>query len=85
MRSRVISDEDRRRFARVASAGVPMYLVDGFVHGTWSLQGSTLLIAPLRPLTKADAAAVEEEAKGLLDFIAPDATDRATAFVANGG
>jgi hypothetical protein len=84
-RTRVISDEDRRRFARVASAGVPMYLVDGFVHGTWSLQGSTLLIAPLRPLTKADAAAVEEEAKGLLGFIAPDATDRATAFVANSG
>ena len=75
-RTRVISDEDRKRFARVASAGVPMFLVDGFVHGTWSLQGSTLLIAPLRPLSTADAAAVEEEAERLLGFIASDATDR---------
>ena len=84
-RTRVISDQDRMRFARVASAGVPMFLVDGFVHGTWSLQGSTLLIAPLRPLANADAAAVEEEAEHLLAFIDPDTTDRATAWVADGG
>jgi hypothetical protein len=84
-RTRVISDQDRKRFARVASAGVPMFLVDGFVHGTWSLRGSTLLIAPLRPLANADAAAVEEEAEHLLAFIDPDTADRATAWVADGG
>jgi hypothetical protein len=83
-RTRVISDQDRKRFARVAPAGVPMFLVDGFVSGTWSLQGPTLLIGPLRPLRKADAAAVEEEAVRLLAFIDPDNTDRATAWVADG-
>lgn len=83
-RTRVISEEDRKRFARVASGGVPMFLVDGFVQGTWSLKGPTLLISPFRPLSKADAGAVEEEAERLLAFIEPDPADRAVTFVADG-
>ncbi|OUC96335.1 winged helix DNA-binding domain-containing protein [Streptosporangium minutum] len=80
-RSRVISDADRKRFAKVASGGVPMFLVDGFVQGTWSVQGSMLLLAPFRPLTEAETAAVLEEADSLLAFIALDAPERNIAFV----
>lgn len=72
-RSRVISDADRARIAKVASGGVPMYLVDGFVHGKWALEGSTIRITPWHPMTRADAGAVRAEADQLLPFIAPGA------------
>ncbi|GAB2714670.1 winged helix DNA-binding domain-containing protein [Nocardia thraciensis] len=72
-RRRIISDEDRARINREASAGVPMYLVDGFVHGRWDLDGSTLRITPWHPLSADDEAAVRAEAERLLRFVAPDA------------
>ncbi|MFD0364537.1 winged helix DNA-binding domain-containing protein [Nocardia sp. GCM10030253] len=71
-RRRVISDEDRNRIAKEASAGVPMYLVDGFVHGRWSLDDTTVRITPWHPLSPADAEAVRAEAEHLLTFVAPD-------------
>lgn len=69
-RRRIISEEDRKRTAKEASAGVPMYLVDGFVHGRWSLDGATLRIEPWHPLSPSDEAAVRTEAEDLLSFIA---------------
>ncbi|MBF6217974.1 AlkZ family DNA glycosylase [Nocardia abscessus] len=68
-RRRIISEEDRKRTAWEASAGVPMYLVDGFVHGRWSLDGATLRIVPWHPLSASDEAAVRAEAEALLSFI----------------
>lgn len=72
-RRRMISDADRARIAKEASAGVPMYLVDGFVHGRWSLDGQTIRVLPWHPLTAADEAAVLAEAERLLPVIAPGA------------
>jgi hypothetical protein len=80
-RTRVISDTDRKRFAKVASGGLPMFLVDGFVQGTWSVQESTIFLAPFRPLTGADTATVLEEADRLLTFIAPDDPERHITLV----
>ncbi|WP_280268131.1 winged helix DNA-binding domain-containing protein [Nocardia wallacei] len=71
-RRRVISDEDRHRIAKEASAGVPMYLVDGFVHGRWDLAGSTLRITPWHPLSADDETAVLAEAERLLPFVVPE-------------
>ncbi|NKY26383.1 winged helix DNA-binding domain-containing protein [Nocardia gamkensis] len=68
-RRRIISEEDRKRTAREASAGVPMYLVDGFAHGRWSLDGATLRIRPWHPLSATEEAAVRAEAEDLLSFI----------------
>ncbi|MFI1913564.1 winged helix DNA-binding domain-containing protein [Nocardia sp. NPDC020380] len=68
-RRRMISDEDRARINKIASGGVPMYLVDGFVHGRWDLDGSTIRVTPWHPLSPADEAAVIEEAEKLLPFI----------------
>ena len=70
-RRRIIGEEDRQRIAKEASAGVPMYLVDGFVHGRWSLDDDTLRIIPWHPLDSADEAAVRGEAQAMLPFIAP--------------
>lgn len=83
-RTRVISEADRKQFARVASGGVPMFLVDGFAAGTWSVADSSLLVVPFRPLSKADTSVVAEEADRLLAFICPDAADRTVTFVADG-
>ncbi|MFJ4650769.1 winged helix DNA-binding domain-containing protein [Nocardia sp. NPDC088792] len=71
-RRRMISDEDRARINKIASGGVPMYLVDGFVHGRWDLDGSTIRVTPWHPLTRTDEAAILEEAANLLPYITPD-------------
>ncbi|MFE3256442.1 winged helix DNA-binding domain-containing protein [Nocardia sp. NPDC059229] len=68
-RSRIISDADRARIAKIASGGVPMYLVDGFVHGRWDLDGSTIRITPWHSLTHATEAAVRDEAERLLPLV----------------
>ncbi|MFQ6395162.1 winged helix DNA-binding domain-containing protein [Nocardia sp. KC 131] len=70
-RRRVISDEDRSRIAKEASAGVPMYLVDGFVHGRWALDDTTVRISPWHPLSPAAEEAVRAEAEHLLTFLTP--------------
>ncbi|MGW4739348.1 winged helix DNA-binding domain-containing protein [Nocardia xishanensis] len=71
-RRRVISEEDRQRTAKEASGGIPMYLVDGFVHGRWSLEDDTVRITPWHPLSAADEAALRAEAMRLLAFAAPE-------------
>ncbi|MEU6661994.1 winged helix DNA-binding domain-containing protein [Streptomyces sp. NPDC046821] len=79
-RTRVISEEGRKQVMPGQAMVRPTFLVDGFVHGTWSLKGSTLLITPFRPLSKGDSSAVLEEAEPLLAFAAPEATDRSIVF-----
>ncbi|MFF5208348.1 winged helix DNA-binding domain-containing protein [Streptosporangium sp. NPDC000396] len=79
-RTRVISDEDRKKVMPGGAMVLPTFLVDGFVHGTWSVKNSTLLISPFRPLTAATATAVREEAEHLLAFVAPDAPERNIVF-----
>lgn len=69
-RTRVISDEDRKQVMPGGAQVLPTFLVDGFVRGTWSIKDSTLRITPFRSLSKADTAAVLEEAEHLRPFIA---------------
>ncbi|WP_040806253.1 winged helix DNA-binding domain-containing protein [Nocardia concava] len=71
-RTRIISNEDRARIAKIASGGVPFYLVDGFVHGRWDLEGSTIRVTPWHPLSKSNEAAVRAEAEHLLPLITPN-------------
>ncbi|GHH51092.1 winged helix DNA-binding domain-containing protein [Streptomyces candidus] len=72
-RTRIIGDADRRRISPTASLGVPLFLVDGFVHGCWKLAGGELRIEPFRPLSDAQGEAVLGEARLLLDFVGPAA------------
>ncbi len=58
-----------------------MFLLDGFVAGTWKLVRSgtrraVVEISPFEDLTKADTDAVGAEAEELLAFAAPAAADR---------
>jgi DNA glycosylase AlkZ-like len=78
-RRRIFADEHRRR----VGIGRPTLLVDGYVHGTWSLArrgaGVRLRIAPL---SYHDRAAVHAEGERLLAFLAADASDREIEIVA---
>ncbi|GGS64823.1 hypothetical protein GCM10010156_24670 [Planobispora rosea] len=66
-RRRIISEDDRRRIAPAASGGVPVFLVDGFVRGVWTVKDGAVLVSPFRPL--ADPEAVLAEAERMLPFI----------------
>ncbi|MBO2452983.1 AlkZ family DNA glycosylase [Actinomadura barringtoniae] len=71
-RTRMISEDDRKQIAWEGSAGVPLFLVDGFVRGRWSIKADELRVTPFRPLTPAEQEAVSEEATYLLAFLVPD-------------
>lgn len=51
---------------------LPTFLVDGQVHGSWSLSGGELRLTAFRPLSVDDRAALDEEARLLLPFVAAD-------------
>jgi Winged helix DNA-binding domain len=67
-RRRAISDEHR---ALVIEGGEvrPTFLVDGFVAGTWSLDGSRVRLAPFDPLPRTVRREVETEAARLEAFV----------------
>ncbi|KQX49948.1 MULTISPECIES: winged helix DNA-binding domain-containing protein [unclassified Streptomyces] len=68
-RTRIIGDEGRRRVMPGRARVLPTFLVDGRVHGTWSLAAGTLRLTPFRPLGAADRTALEQEADALLRFV----------------
>lgn len=74
-RTRVISEENRRRIAPRAAGGVPLILVDGFAEGSWALTDDELNITSFRPLSDSETAAVRDEGSRLLNFVAPDNTE----------
>jgi hypothetical protein len=71
-RSRVIPAEHAARVS--ASLGRPMFLLDGFVRGTWKIARergmATLVIAPFAPLGGGDRSALAAEGSRLLRFAA---------------
>jgi hypothetical protein len=68
-RTRVISDDDRREVMPGGAMVRPSFLVDGYVRGTWELDGSTLRVRPFRLLSDPEAAAVLDEAERLHSFV----------------
>ncbi|MFC0599145.1 winged helix DNA-binding domain-containing protein [Streptomyces palmae] len=75
-RGRIVSAADRGRIWQVNQA-YRTFLVDGFVRGTWRIESgsgtATLLVRPFSPLGRADRAALEDEARGVLSMAAPEA------------
>jgi hypothetical protein len=65
-RTRVISADDYGR--GVVIGGKRTLLVDGFVHGTWTVSSTGLEVRIFRPLTRSQQAEVEEEGTRLLEF-----------------
>jgi hypothetical protein len=91
-RSRIVSEDDRKRLATANGVGPGTFLVDGFVRGTWKIErrgdAATLLIDPLmpgeRPLSSEDRAGLEDEGARLLEFVEPEAAGYDVRFVAGG-
>jgi hypothetical protein len=79
-----LAHEDRTRIVpplewpeRGDNITAPVFLVDGFVAGTWRLEkpagrtaAPTLVVRPMVPLSAADEAAVLAEAQSLAGFLA---------------
>ncbi|MQA13396.1 MAG: winged helix DNA-binding domain-containing protein [Pseudonocardiaceae bacterium] len=76
-RSRVISDEHRKRVATRNGMVPGSLLVGGFFRGTWKITRqrgtATLVVDPYTRLSKKDTAAVLREGARLLSFAAADA------------
>jgi DNA glycosylase AlkZ-like len=67
-RRRVITDE-HRAIVIVGGEVLPTILVDGFVAGTWSLDGGRVLLAPFSPLPRTARRELEDEAARLQAFV----------------
>jgi hypothetical protein len=83
-RSRIISDEHRKRLATVNGIFPGAVLVDGLVAGMWRLtstrSASTLVIEMFGSASTADRDAIEAEGERLLDFAAPAEAARDLRF-----
>jgi hypothetical protein len=79
-RSRVIVPEEVAGIEVRTNESISTFLVDGRVSGTWKIQRekarTTLVIKPIRRLTKAELAGLADEGGALLDFAASEATSR---------
>jgi hypothetical protein len=84
-RTRVITDDYRRR-AFTNNGIIPgTILVDGFVRGAWKIvrvrNSATLTIEPYEPIAASDRESLEEEGLRLLDFAAEEAGTKDVRFV----
>jgi hypothetical protein len=74
-RSRIASDDDRRRLGRAGGVGHGAVLEDGVLWGTWRLDDAALHIAHVGPRTKRVLGAVAAEGRRLLRFLGADVRD----------
>jgi hypothetical protein len=85
-RTRVVSDEYRKRVMSVNGILRGTILIDGFVRGAWKIDrgkgAATLVVEPFEPLEKTDRAALAEEGARLLAFAAADAASHDVRFAA---
>jgi hypothetical protein len=77
-RSRIIAREDRDVVFR--QRNMQTFLVDGFVAGSWRMDGATLVVRPLGRLGRRDRRAVADEAERLVAFAGPPDGPRGVRF-----
>ncbi|WP_043622843.1 winged helix DNA-binding domain-containing protein [Nonomuraea candida] len=71
-RGRIIDDAHRG----LSVTGARMVLVDGRVAATWTVEADTVTVAPLRPFSRSERAAVAEEGRELAAFLSDGESDR---------
>jgi hypothetical protein len=74
-RSRIASDDDRRRLGHAGGLGYGAVLEDGILWGTWRLDDVALHVAYLRPRAKRALDAVAAEGRRLLRFLGAETRD----------
>jgi hypothetical protein len=83
-RTRVISDEHRKKVFLPAARVRATFLVDGCVRGAWRIEknkrAATLVIEPFEPLADEDRDALTEEGERLLRFVADGAETAEVRF-----
>ncbi|MFB4312009.1 winged helix DNA-binding domain-containing protein [Actinomadura sp. GTD37] len=83
-RSRIITEEHRKRTFTVNGIIRATFLVDGFVHGMWKIEKkrgeATLRVDPFDPVPRRERAALEEEGLRLLAAAHPEAGSHAVEF-----
>jgi hypothetical protein len=83
-RARVISEPHRHRLFTRNGIVPGTVLVGGFARGMWRIARSRaavmLLVELFEPVTPTDRAAITAEGERLLEFAAPDATERDVRF-----
>ncbi|GAB1509729.1 winged helix DNA-binding domain-containing protein [Actinophytocola sp. KF-1] len=70
-RTRIIDDEHRL----LSVAGARVVLVDGRVAATWTVEDGAVVVAPLRPFTRAERAEVTSEGTALAMFLSDKEND----------
>jgi hypothetical protein len=68
-RSRIVDPADRPRFGSWDGRFFAMVLVGGFIRAVWRREDGEVVVKPVRPLSKKDAAAVEAEGRRLAAFL----------------
>ncbi|MGW4463910.1 winged helix DNA-binding domain-containing protein [Micromonospora sp. NPDC004704] len=71
-RSRIVDDADRG----LSVAGARVVLVDGRVAATWDVKADTVLVTPLRDLSRYDRDAVAEQGRELALFLSEESNQR---------
>ena len=68
-RSRIVSDEDRKRLFRANLLTPATFLVDGFVAGTWKIERGKLALEPFGRLSKKTKDELAREGEKLVQFV----------------
>jgi len=79
-RTRIISEEHRRSLVTANGVIPATFLLDGRVAGTWAVarergEPATLTVRPFAPVSPADRRLIEDEAEGLVRFMADEAAE----------
>lgn len=70
-RSRIVDPAHRDHIYR--DRLMRAFLVDGFIAGSWQIKRETLVLRPVRPLSREELADLTDEGLRLLAFVSPDA------------
>ena len=77
-RGRIVSPEQRKHVNR--DRLMRAFLLDGFVTGSWRLEGGALWFSPTRPLKRTEREGLAHEGERLLTFLAPENSAREIRF-----